>query len=131
MESVHHQPRQAERPVLITEAPVNVDVEYNRRRMKYLVMMIMRAVCVVAATLTFHVSVLLAALCIAAAAVLPWCAVLIANNRPAKQQVRFRRFLPGAPNAARQLTAPAPQPAPGPEATSDGPRAQDPRIIDL
>jgi Flp pilus assembly protein TadB len=90
--------------VLITEAPVNADDEYNLRRKKYLIMMIIRALCIIGAAGTFGFSGWLAAAFVAAAVVLPWSAVLIANNRPAKQAVRFRRFLPGA-LGTRELTA--------------------------
>jgi Flp pilus assembly protein TadB len=93
-----------DRPILITEAPVNADDEYNLRRKKYLIMMIIRALCIIGAATTFTFSGWLAAAFVAAALVLPWSAVLIANNRPPKQAVRFRRFLPGA-LGDRELTA--------------------------
>ena len=98
---VRHRP---DRPILITEAPVNADDEYNLRRKKYLIMMIIRALCIIGAATTFGYSGWLAAAFVAAALVLPWSAVLIANNRPAKQAVRFRRFLPGT-LGTRELTA--------------------------
>jgi Flp pilus assembly protein TadB len=89
---------------LITEAPVNADDEYNLRRKKYLIMMIIRALCIIGAASTFGFSGWLAAAFVAAAVVLPWSAVLIANNRPPKQAVRFRRFLPGT-LGTRELSA--------------------------
>jgi len=88
-------PRNPDRPILITEAPVNADDEYNQRRKRYLIMMIIRALCVIGAASTFRYSGWLAAAFIPAAVVLPWSAVLIANNRPPKQALKFRRFLPG------------------------------------
>jgi hypothetical protein len=95
METVRPSSRSSDRPVLITEAPINVDDEYNRRRKRYLIMMIIRALCIIGAATTFTYSGWLAAAFVAAALVLPWMAVLIANDRPPKQEVRFRRFLPG------------------------------------
>ena len=77
--------REAE-PLLITTAPVSSDDEYSRRRKKYAIMMTLRALCVVAAALTYRVSVLLALAFIVGGMVLPWCAVLIANDRPAKKR---------------------------------------------
>jgi hypothetical protein len=98
----HH----AERPVLITEARLSNDDEFDRRRKRYLIMMSMRAVCIVAAACTFRISGWLAAGFVVGALVLPWTAVLIANDRPPKQGVRFRRFRGGLdPNAPRQITA--------------------------
>ena len=101
---MRHPSRHPDRPILITEAPVNVDDEYNQRRRKYLIMMIIRALCIIGAATTFTHYGWLAAAFVAAALVLPWSAVLIANNRPPKQAVRFRRFLPGA-FGNRELTA--------------------------
>ena len=96
----------SERPVLITEAPVNADVEFDHRRKRYLLMMIIRALCIVGAATTFHISGWLAALFVVAAAVLPWAAVLLANDRPAKQELRFRRF------AGSDVAPPEPAPLP-------------------
>ncbi|HJQ01567.1 MAG TPA: DUF3099 domain-containing protein [Jatrophihabitans sp.] len=108
-------------PILITEAPVNGDDEFDRRRKRYLIMMTIRAVCIVGAASTFHLSGWLAAAFVVAALVLPWSAVLIANDRPPKQELRFRRFIPEA-RRPKQL-----QPA-------EPPGKQEPsahRIIDL
>jgi hypothetical protein len=82
-------------------------------------MMLGRAVCVVGAVLTFHFSGWLAAAFLVGAAVLPWAAVLLANNRPAKQALRFRRFLPAA-NGPAQLTASAVNPPPASPAEPTG-----------
>jgi Flp pilus assembly protein TadB len=130
---VHQPSRHSDRPILITEAPVNADHEYSQRRKKYLIMMIIRALCVIGAASTFGYSGWLAAAFVAAAVVLPWSAVLIANNRPPKQAVRFRRFLPGT-LGSRELTAgPADPERPG-RAEADLGEPAEPashRIIDL
>jgi Flp pilus assembly protein TadB len=77
-----------EEPVLITSAPISPDQEYDRRRKKYAVMMLGRAVCVIAAALTYHLSIILALAFVVGGLILPWCAVLIANDRPAKKRAR-------------------------------------------
>lgn len=124
--------RNPDRPILITEAPINADDEYNHRRKRYLIMMIIRALCVIGAASTFQYSGWLAAAFIPAALVLPWSAVLIANNRPPKQALKFRRFLPG--NGHNELTAAADDDGEGQPAPGESPRPTEqppPRIIDL
>lgn len=93
----------ADQPVLITSAPESNDDEYDRRRKRYAVMMALRALCVLGAALTYQLSVLLALAFIVGGAVLPWCAVLIANDRPPKKRAavpaagvgHHERALPG------------------------------------
>jgi Flp pilus assembly protein TadB len=92
----------ADQPALITSAAENSDDEYDRRRIKYAIMMTLRAVCVIAAALTYRVSIWLALAFVVGGMVLPWCAVIIANDRPAKkhnqlgywQDMRSERALP-------------------------------------
>jgi hypothetical protein len=73
-------------PALITTAASNNDDDYDRRRKRYAIMMALRAACVIAAALTYRVSLILALVFVVAGAVLPWCAVLIANDRPPKRR---------------------------------------------
>jgi Flp pilus assembly protein TadB len=94
----------ADRPILITEVRVSADDEFDHRRKRYLLMMALRAICVVAAATTVRFSGWLAAGFMVGALVLPWTAVLIANDRPPKRAQQFRRFLPGVA-AGRELTA--------------------------
>lgn len=137
--TVRHPSRhQADRPILITEAPVNADDEFDRRRKRYLVMMIIRAVCIVGAATTFHLSGWLAAAFVAAALVLPWSAVLIANDRPPKRELRFRRFVVGNQDGPRQLLPGAPpstpppgsSPPPGSASGAPGEPPSGPTVID-
>lgn len=100
-----------DQPVLITEARTSGDDAFDRRRRRYLLMMTLRAVCIIGAALTVGISGWLAAAFVAGALVLPWAAVLVANDRPPKEAVRFRRFLAG-------------QGSPGPKQLTDG-RARD------
>lgn len=72
--------------MLITTAPKSNDDEYERRRVKYAIMMALRALAVIAAALTYRVSIWLALGFVIAGMVLPWCAVIIANDRPAKKR---------------------------------------------
>jgi hypothetical protein len=65
-----------------------------------------RSLCVIGAAATFHLSGWLAAGFVAAGMVLPWTAVLIANDRAPKQALQFRRFLPdGLAHHRRELAA--------------------------
>jgi hypothetical protein len=114
----------SDRPILITEAPVNADEEFEHRRRRYLLMMTLRAVCIVGAASTFSLSGWIAAGFVAAALVLPWSAVLIANDRPPKQELRFRRFVGGGDRAQRQLTS-------GQPPDGDPAEPPEPRIIDI
>jgi Flp pilus assembly protein TadB len=85
-----------DQPVLITTAPETPDDEYDRRRAKYAIMMGLRVVCVIAAASTFRVSIWLALAFVVGGMVLPWCAVIIANDRPAKRrqdQLTYRHDL--------------------------------------
>jgi len=75
-------------PVLITTAAESNADEYDRRRKKYAIMMALRAVCVIVAATTYRFSIWLAMGFVVVGAVLPWCAVLIANDRPARKRQR-------------------------------------------
>ena len=96
-------------PVLITSAPVSPDDEYDKRRKKYAIMMGLRAVCVLVAALTYRYSLWIALACVVGGAVLPWCAVMIANDRPARRPSEHthrdlssgERALPPGPNEDR------------------------------
>ena len=85
-----------DQPTLITSAPESSDAEFDRRRKRYAVMMGLRALCVIGAAVSYHLSVVLALLFVVGGIVLPWCAVIIANDGPAKK--RAQRLPPsGAP----------------------------------
>ena len=91
-------------PMLITSAPESSDDEYDRRRKKYAIMMSLRAVCVIAAASTYRVSIWLALAFVVGGMVLPWCAVIIANDRPARRRVPPPGYRPGM-GTERALTA--------------------------
>ena len=65
----------------ITTVPLSPAQEYSARRRRYATMMSIRIACVIAAVVVSPVSLLLALVLMVGGAVLPWCAVLIANDR--------------------------------------------------
>jgi hypothetical protein len=75
-----------DQPTLITSAPESSDAEFDRRRKRYAVMMALRALCVLGAALSYHLSVVLAMVFVVGGIVLPWCAVIIANDGPPKKR---------------------------------------------
>ena len=77
-----------DQPVLITSAPENPDDEYDRRRKRYAIMMAGRAVCVIAAASVYRISIVLAIAFILAGTVLPWAAVIMANDGPPRRRQR-------------------------------------------
>ena len=87
--------------MLITTAPSNADEEFEHRRRRYAVMMAFRAICVIVAALTYRYSMTVALLCVLGGAVLPWTAVIMANDRPPKS--RQRRATYGARSGERAL----------------------------
>jgi DUF3099 family protein len=97
--------KQPERPVLITNAARSQDEQFRSRQIRYVTMMGLRAACLVAGAVLISVRPpllgLWLVLCAAGMVFLPWAAVLIANDRPAKSK---------AERAADKL-AERPQPA--------------------
>jgi hypothetical protein len=90
-----------DQPALITTAHESGDEEYDRRRKRYAIMMGLRALCVLLAALTYRFSLILALAFIVGGAVLPWCAVIIANDGPPKKRTQHAGFV--APNTERAL----------------------------
>ena len=107
-----------DQPALITDAPESLDDEFDRRRKRYAITMAVRALCVLAAALTYHVSWLLAVGFAVGGAVLPWCAVLLANDRPPRKAREVRRYYGGSDEKA--LTSRDKAPPPPDERTVDG-----------
>lgn len=99
-----------DRPALITTAPESPDAEFERRRKRYAIMMAIRAACVIAAGLVYRVSIVLAVVCLVGGAIIPWCAVVIANDGPPKKRAKAlgrvantERQLPAAPSSKRTI----------------------------
>ncbi len=70
-------------------------------------MMGIRVICVIAAVVVAQFSLWLALAFMVGGAVLPWCAVLIANDRPPQRSTAFVRYHP----SAEESLTPAPAPA--------------------
>lgn len=78
-------------PVLITDAAQSYEEEFATRRRRYSIMMALRVPCLVVAAV-FYQTPWLAATLIILSIPLPWCAVLIANDRLPRKASAFRRF---------------------------------------
>ena len=78
-------------PVVITDASENPETELRRREIRYVAMMLFRAACLIGAAAAVMrkppVWQLWSVLLVLAAIVLPWLAVLLANDRPPRKQV--------------------------------------------
>ncbi|MGP4017341.1 DUF3099 domain-containing protein [Saccharopolyspora sp. 5N708] len=81
-------------PVLITEAQPSYDDQQAVRRRRYAIMMASRIPCLVVAVVVFQLWQLwwLALIILAISIPLPWMAVLIANDRPAKKREKVHWF---------------------------------------
>jgi hypothetical protein len=95
--------RSHDQPTLITSAPESNDDEFDRRRRRYAIMMGTRALCVIGAAVTYNISTILAIAFAVAGVVLPWCAVIIANDRPPRKR-RTQARIP-QPQSQRALPA--------------------------
>jgi hypothetical protein len=86
-------------PVLITDAYEDPETELRRREIRYVAMMLFRAGCLIGSAVTVMqrppLWQLWGVLLVAGAIVLPWLAVLLANDRPP-----LRRSAPTQPAQA-------------------------------
>lgn len=106
---------------LITAAQPSYDDQFRHRRRRYVIMMGMRVPFLIAAALLYHIP-WLAVLLIVVSIPLPWCAVLIANDGPARKPVKAARgsfnqqiALPGPPREVIEPESPGERPG-GPQA---------------
>ncbi|GAA1824217.1 hypothetical protein GCM10009682_50610 [Luedemannella flava] len=102
-------------PVLITDAPESPERERLGREVRYLIMMGIRAACLIVAAILVsnkppHYGWWVIG-CVVGMVVLPWLAVLIANDRPAKARYRMSRYLhrPAAPPPTDPRSLPTPR----------------------
>ncbi|HEY0359444.1 MAG TPA: DUF3099 domain-containing protein [Mycobacteriales bacterium] len=101
--------RERRQPVraVITEAEESIPDQLRRREIRYAAMMGLRAVCVLVAVLVTAAKVPYAmvwvSLCLVGMILLPWIAVLVANDRPPKKSSQFRSHLGGHPAPERAL----------------------------
>jgi len=104
------------KPVLITDAERSQDDQLRSRQIRYATMMGLRVVCLIGAAVLVSVRPpllwLWLLICGAGMVLLPWCAVIIANDRPAKERYRLanrlRRHHPTEPPPPNALAAPPP-----------------------
>jgi DUF3099 family protein len=98
-------------PALITDAPENPDRELRWREIRYLIMMTIRALCLVAGGILVTVRPpllgLWLVLCVIGGVTLPWLAVILANDRRARPRALRSRPTP-QPSTTPELIAPAP-----------------------
>ena len=78
-------------PVLITEAEISLAEQHAARKKRYAITMAVRGVCVVLAAV-FYQTVWLMLLFAILGTVLPWIAVIMANDGPPKKQQHMRRY---------------------------------------
>ena len=87
-------PRRGQAATVITEAQPSYDDQLRGRRKRYMIMMSLRVPFLILATLLYQTP-WLALLIIGISIPLPWMAVLIANDRPARKRVKV---MPGSIN---------------------------------
>jgi Flp pilus assembly protein TadB len=104
-------------PALITDAERSPDDQLRSRQIRYVVMMSIRAVClVIAAVLVGSNAPMLwlwVPLCVVGMVLLPWLAVIIANDRPPKEKYRLSNRLHRPEHHPPELSSqPTEEPAP-------------------
>jgi L-asparagine transporter-like permease len=103
--------KQPERPVLITDAAPSQGDQLRRREIRYVTMMSLRAVCLIIGAILISVRPPLLpvwlVMCAAGMVLLPWMAVIIANDRPARSKAEraASRTSPKAPTSLEQQSA--------------------------
>jgi len=78
-------------PVLITEAAPSLFDQHNARKRRYIITMGVRAVCLILATVFYQTLWVMGVFAILAI-ILPWVAVMVANDRPPKKSQDAHRF---------------------------------------
>ena len=78
-------------PVLITEAEPSLDEQHAARKKRYAITMGVRAVAITLAAVLYQYALWLAILLAVLGTVLPWIAVVMANDRPPKHKL-FRGY---------------------------------------
>lgn len=86
-----------DRPVLITDAAPSHEDQFAARKRRYALLMGGRLLLFVLAAVAYPVSMWLAVGLLAASVPLPWMAVLIANDAPARRREDAHRLAAPAP----------------------------------
>lgn len=92
-------------PVLITEAAPSLLDQHDARKRRYILTMAVRAVCLVVATIFYQTLWVMAVFAILAI-ILPWVAVMVANDRPPKTSLHAQRFRVGPAVTPLEPTTP-------------------------
>ena len=99
--------KQPERPVLITDAARSQGDQLRSREIRYVTMMGLRITCLIIGAILISLRPPLLpiwlVLCAAGMVLLPWMAVLVANDRPARSKAE--RMTPHARRPPTQLTS--------------------------
>ena len=90
--------RDRSEPTLITEAAPSQFDQHAARKKRYAITMAIRAVSLVLAALTYQYSIWLMAVFAVLGTVLPWVAVVMANDGPPKKKLDVNRYRPPAPD---------------------------------
>jgi hypothetical protein len=85
-------------PLLITEAAPSQYDQHAARKKRYAITMAIRAVSLVLAAMTYQYSLWLMAVFAILGTVLPWVAVVMANDGPPKKHLDANRYRPPAPD---------------------------------
>jgi hypothetical protein len=95
----HRAPSGATRaePVLITEAEPSLAEQHAARKKRYVITMAIRGVSLVMAAV-FYQTVWLMLIFAVLGTVLPWIAVVMANDRPPKKRVHVNRYVAPRPD---------------------------------
>ena len=97
-------PRRPE-PVLITEAQVSQAAQHAARKKRYALTMAFRVVCLILAAVFYHVVWVMLIFAVLGT-VLPWVAVIMANDGPPKKRVDPHRY---THRPDRELEGPRPE----------------------
>ena len=106
--------KRGRRPVVITDAHQSPGEELRYRERRYVLMMSIRAVCLVAAAVlvSAHAPLLWlwVPICLVGMVVVPWLAVILANDRLPRNEHRLMHRQRTAPDEAPDAISPAEQP---------------------
>ena len=89
MATSQQNPRRAE-PVLITEARVSQVDQHAARKKRYAITMLVRTICLIFAAVFYQIVWLMIILAVLGT-ILPWIAVIMANDRPPKKRQEVNR----------------------------------------
>ncbi|MGY1748675.1 DUF3099 domain-containing protein [Modestobacter sp. SYSU DS0511] len=90
--------QQRSEPLLITEAAPSLSEQHDARVRRYLITMGIRCLSVIAAAVSYQYSLWLMIGFAVLGTILPWIAVVMANDRPPKKKLDPNRYRPSPPD---------------------------------